>query len=241
MLQTSLDRGSLGESRVSALLRHLDRQWYRVLDNLFLRHKITGKTAQIDHIVVSIYGVFVIETKNSSGLVIGDSLDDSWVQWKDGHWVELYSPAYQNYGHVQTVKSLLWEEVPVYSIVCFTADTELVVDAKSLQVVTLDTLLDTIYSYKEMRLMLGQVDMIVDILQENALRGEEVLWEHRRRVYEAKLRYLDRRSSVVCPKCGRPAVRRPWDTKPRFCRDFPNCSLVLPAKMPSEEGVEDYA
>ncbi len=43
-------------------MRWLDPPKYKAINVLML--KTEGKTSQIDHVVVSNYGVFVIETKN---------------------------------------------------------------------------------------------------------------------------------------------------------------------------------
>lgn len=49
----------------NALTSILDEQEYRVLKDLIL--PVAGGTGQIDHLVLSRFGVFVIETKNMSG------------------------------------------------------------------------------------------------------------------------------------------------------------------------------
>ncbi|WP_318011012.1 nuclease-related domain-containing protein [Clostridium sp. FP1] len=37
-----------------------------------------NKTTQIDHVIVSNYGIFVIETKNYKGWIIGNEFDENW-------------------------------------------------------------------------------------------------------------------------------------------------------------------
>ena len=52
-------KGKIGEEKVATLLRLLPKE-YVVLNNVIISN---GKsTAQIDHVVVSPYGIFVIET-----------------------------------------------------------------------------------------------------------------------------------------------------------------------------------
>ena len=41
----------------------------------------SSKTTQIDHIVVSIYRIFVLETKNYTGLVYGTDYSKSWTHF----------------------------------------------------------------------------------------------------------------------------------------------------------------
>ena len=55
-------KGYVGEKLVSKRLSKLNKRKYKVINNLLL--KTSKGTTQIDHIVISQYGLFVIETKN---------------------------------------------------------------------------------------------------------------------------------------------------------------------------------
>ena len=56
-------KGKLGEQFVAVFLSRLDKEKYLVLNDVLLPLE-EGKTSQIDHVIVSAYGIFVIETKN---------------------------------------------------------------------------------------------------------------------------------------------------------------------------------
>ena len=56
-------KGYLGEKAVVAALSGLPEGQYKILNDVMLQTE--HGTTQIDHIVVSVYGIFVIETKNS--------------------------------------------------------------------------------------------------------------------------------------------------------------------------------
>lgn len=71
-------KGYFGEKSVSFFLTGLDETKYKILNNIML--KVGNKTTQIDHVVVSNYGIFVIETKNYKGWIIGDEYDEYWKQ-----------------------------------------------------------------------------------------------------------------------------------------------------------------
>lgn len=217
----AIDRGLTGEVHVSYILRRLDHEYYRVFNNILIRNKNTGRTAQIDHIIVSIFGVFVIETKNYTGVVSGDRYDYTWLQETETTHQELYNPIRQNYGHVKALESLLWEGVPIESIVCFldTADV-LVEDKKLIRAYDLEEILK---SRKYMLLMLGQVDEICNILKEEILEGEKERLEHGKIVAQAKKLGKTLGVNVFCPKCLRPAIIRHQDKVARFCSDFPKC------------------
>ena len=63
ILKSSWLKGVVGEIIVNLLAKwSLDKKKYHLLKNVTLP-TIDG-TTQIDHIIVSIYGVFVVETKN---------------------------------------------------------------------------------------------------------------------------------------------------------------------------------
>jgi hypothetical protein len=88
--------GAAGERRVNATLsRNLDAQDYILLENLTL--PTTQGTTQIDHIVLSRFGIFVVETKNMSGWIFGGESQARWTQVMRGHKAQFQNPLHQNY------------------------------------------------------------------------------------------------------------------------------------------------
>ena len=112
-------KGLLGERKVAGILKKLPERNYRVINNVLLRRK-QGNTVQIDHIVVSVYGVFVIETKNFSGLIIGNDFYEQWIQYMYRRKYMFFSPTRQNYGHIKALEELLGLPVDKFiSVVVF--------------------------------------------------------------------------------------------------------------------------
>ena len=68
-----LCKGWFGEKTVAIILSTLPQKQYQVINNVMLRKK-SGKTTQIDHVVISPYGIFVLETKNYRGYITGSEL-----------------------------------------------------------------------------------------------------------------------------------------------------------------------
>ena len=64
-------QGIIGERSVASFLSALDSKKYLIINDLMIENE--GKTSQIDHVIVSNYGVFVIETKNYDGWILGNS------------------------------------------------------------------------------------------------------------------------------------------------------------------------
>ena len=71
-------KGAMGEKRVAHILKKLPEDRYKVINNLLIQNN--GYTTQIDHIVVSVYGIFVIETKTYQGWIYGGENSDYWTQ-----------------------------------------------------------------------------------------------------------------------------------------------------------------
>lgn len=124
--------GEAGEQAVSSILRRgLDEHHYKVLDNIMLKTN-RGITTQIDHIVVSQYGVFVIETKNISGWVFASERGRQWTQtlpaWDGFGSAEKFhfqNPLRQNYLHTMTLAYQF--RIPkrhIFSLVAFPPDTK---------------------------------------------------------------------------------------------------------------------
>jgi hypothetical protein len=64
-------------------------------------------SAEIDHLIVSKYGLFVIELKDYSGWIFGDKADAKWtaVHFKKKFWFQ--NPLRQNFSHVMALQELL--------------------------------------------------------------------------------------------------------------------------------------
>lgn len=93
--------GDQGELKLSSILKSLP-DCYHVLDDVLLQTK-KGST-QLDHIVVSPFGVFVIETKNHKGMIFGDCQGRVWTQVLNGRGrFKFYSPVLQNEGHIRNL------------------------------------------------------------------------------------------------------------------------------------------
>jgi restriction system protein len=83
-------------------------------------------TTQIDHIYVSIFGIFVVETKHMTGWIFGREHDPQWTQQIFRHRVKFQNPLRQNVRHMKALESLL--QLPprcFHSVVVFSSHAEL--------------------------------------------------------------------------------------------------------------------
>lgn len=115
-------KGWVGESLVSrkASLK-LPPEQYHAFDNVTLPDG-TG-TTQIDHIYVSRFGVFVVETKNMAGWIFGAENQAQWTQTIYKRKSRFQNPIRQNYKHIKTLEALL--QIPIstlHTVIVFTGD-----------------------------------------------------------------------------------------------------------------------
>ena len=106
-------RGNTGESKVDRCLRKFKGPGFAQTKDIMLPTR--GKTSQIDNLLVSRYGVFVIEVKNYSGIINGRERSSNWVQVFPGSSQksrEFYNPIWQNEGHIRALKELLGRSFP---------------------------------------------------------------------------------------------------------------------------------
>ncbi|MCJ8350442.1 NERD domain-containing protein [Moritella sp.] len=124
LLRSPTIKGLIGEWYVNKkLVSALDNQQYKLFKNVTLP---TGDgTTQIDHILLSPFGLFVIETKNMQGWIFGSERQAKWTQQIYKHKTSFQNPLRQNYKHTETLRELLsLPKEAVHSVVIFTARAE---------------------------------------------------------------------------------------------------------------------
>jgi predicted RNA-binding Zn-ribbon protein involved in translation (DUF1610 family) len=114
-----LIKGKTGEGVVNLAAKlRLDPNMYHLIKDVTIPSK-TG-TTQIDHVIVSKFGLFVIETKNYKGWIFADAKDAKWMQvnFKQKH--RFQNPLRQNYAHICALSDLLGlPKDKIHGVVCF--------------------------------------------------------------------------------------------------------------------------
>ena len=119
-LGSARQKGMRGEKRVFNILSKSLPDGFIVLNDIYLPSS-DGTTTQIDHIVVSQYGVFVVETKNYSGWIFANARDDEWTQVIYHRKSRFQNPLRQNYRHICALAECLGISKDYFhSVVAFT-------------------------------------------------------------------------------------------------------------------------
>lgn len=220
ILKSRRFKGKFGEFKVNRILRkRMGGEQYRLIPDVTL--PMEDGTTQVDHILVSVFGVFVIETKNMGGGIFGEHGEERWTQkfpWKKG--IPFQNPRRQNYKHVHAVRTLCnLEASQVHSVVVFVGSCRLKIKSGMPDVVYGRDLIGRIKSYTEEVLSLSEVGGVIDKINDVRLsRSMKTDRRHRKHVKDivrnkqAKAGNVGRKSGAdsipLCPKCGSAMVKR---------------------------------
>lgn len=257
-------RGWLGEKRVRSLLNELDDSLYIVENNLLLQ--ADTKTVQIDHVVISNYGIFVIETKNYVGWVAGKDFDKTWTHINRARFkTKMINPVKQNWGHIQTLKGALssFPNINFISVVVFNEGVKLKVNSKT-DVIHIDELLQTVQKYNEDNISNEERETVACQLKKlnmnsfvnrkkhiRNLKAEQAIREtsNTETTIEQKAPTEDppTNNPILCPKCGVPMVRRTATRGTHAgqefygCPNYPRCREILPVSQNDSEAKAENA
>lgn len=122
-------RASAFQNRGEALLSRVTRANFGPPDYHLMNHvtlQLKDGTTQVDHILVSRFGVFVIETKDYKGWIFANPKQSTWTQVLFKRKFKFQNPIFQNIRHVRAVQDLLDFLPPgaVKSVVVFTGEAE---------------------------------------------------------------------------------------------------------------------
>jgi len=113
-------KADAGERLVAKRLQDLEPNSYHVFHDLYLPYRDGPGTTQLDHVVISKFGVFVIETKYLEGWVFGDAGRTQWTQSAFGSNRQFPNPLHRNQLHVAALKKFLGlSEWSFHSLVFF--------------------------------------------------------------------------------------------------------------------------
>ena len=220
-------KGWIGEVKTQLSQKvFLDSKVYTTFTNFIIKDE-SGST-QIDHITVSKYGIFVVETKNWTGLIYGNERAKKWTQNIYGNKKQFQNPLHQNYRHKMSLsKYLNIEEEKIHSIVMVWGDCKFKTKMPA-NVIRGGIQGDTDYikgkGFSEVVFTDEEVTNICDILKSG--KAEMNLLSNLRHVHSLKQQH---KSDNICPKCRGHLVERNGRQGPFIgCENFPTCRYTRP-------------
>jgi hypothetical protein len=226
-------KGIAGEAIVNLVTRfRLNRRDYHLIRDVTLQDG--NGTTQIDHLIVSRYGVFVVETKNMKGWIYGGEHEPRWTQKIYRHTHTFQNPLRQNQKHVKTLAALLGLDTgKLFSVVVFTGDAKFKTPMPT-NVTCVLGYASYIKSKQRPILSEEEVQEIIDRVESNRFdRSPAAARLHRENLLAARL--TQDSIGVLCPQCGSPMVQRTARKGSRAGERFWGCS-----RLPKCRGVRAH-
>lgn len=230
IFKTAWFKGLSGEFIVNVFAKwKLNKDVYHLIKNVTLPSE--DGTTQIDHIIVSVYGVFVVETKNLKGWIFGNPGQRTWTQQIYKHKNTFQNPLHQNYKHKKTLQSLLGlDDHQIHSVIVFIGDSQFKTPMPD-NVTYGMGYIRYVQSRTEPVLSSKQVIEITQAIEVGRLAG--TFKNHREHVKHVQRIVAGKESQQRCPKCGSEMVLREAkkgeNKGKRFwgCSSFPQCRSVV--------------
>lgn len=201
------NNGKQGEALVSQKLKkHFSRHSYYLLDNVTLPTK-DGGTTQIDHILVSKYGVFVIETKDYSGWIFGSKHGRKWTQSFPKKKYKFQNPIHQNNKHINELSMLfeIFDKKVFKSIIVFTNKSKF--KSKEIKnVISVDKLTDYIKSFQEKELSQNKLYYIVGKIEVRRFRVSEITDDLHKFYLHEKFNKVNKAATNAAPQLEKTVV-----------------------------------
>ena len=211
--------GWAGEHWTKKALKELPKSKYIILNDICIM--VSGIYHQIDHIVVSAYGIFVIETKQYNGFITGEEYDKYWIRHVGKKKYYYLNPIRQNYGHIKGLAELLhMSESKIHNIVCIPSRAELRIKHKG----------ELVRNYNVASKILDYQDIVIENVTDivNIINRYNITDSKTRKMYIGliKNKNADKNSSK-CPKCGGDLIRRNGKYGSFYgCSNYPKCKYI---------------
>ena len=213
---------------MNRLLSKLPESDYKLIKDVTL--PTSDGTTQVDHIVVSKYGIFVVETKNMKGWIFGSARQKQWTQKIYRHSSKFQNPLHQNYKHIKALETLLGcSEEHLHSVIVFIGDSTFKTEMPP-NVTYARGSIRYIQQFNEVVFSDKDYARLTESINQIKLKREVITdLKHRKHVKEV---VTSKASSNQCPRCGSETVLR--ETKrgenigKQFwgCSTFPKCRAV---------------
>jgi hypothetical protein len=220
-------RGWFGEKKTTFnMWLSLDKEVYRRFHNLIIPSK--NGTTQIDHLLVSPYGLFIVETKNKKGWIFGSGDQPKWTQSIYGKKYSFQNPLRQTFRQKKVLSEYLGlDESNIHTVVFFVGDCKF--KTRLPENVLNARLGKYIKQFKNPIISPLEIDRIVVQLERHSLESSLTNKDHIRSLQERH------NSTTVCPKCGSNLVERTARKGPKAgskffgCENYPRCRFTRTA------------
>lgn len=220
-------KGIRGEKTVSRILNRIANKYDGYVINDVIIPGNNEATSQIDHILFSRRGIFVVETKNYSGRLYGSGSQKQWTQvLAYGHTKnKMYNPIMQNQTHIFNLQKIIGREIDMFSCV-------VILGAN----ISYLTNVDEVYTAFELKRMLKREAKNYKYDQNAIYNAHEKILEYKENPIATEKEHIQNikktQSDIehnICPRCGGKLILRAnVKTGSKFygCEHYPDCKFT---------------
>ncbi|MDR2822006.1 MAG: NERD domain-containing protein [Acholeplasmatales bacterium] len=214
--ETPTYKGVSGEKSVAITLSKYKKSKYHLINDLMI--EFDGKNSQIDHVLITNYGVFVIETKNYSGIIFGEENQREWLQVLYSEKNNFYNPLKQNKTHIYALSHYLNKYNCFFSFIVFIDSNIDNIDISN--VCNLEDLMSNIYKIDDVILTDKEIEEIYDRLINLKIYPSTTTEEHINEIHKMQ----EDIDNNICPRCKGTLVLRKGKYGEFYgCSNYPNC------------------
>ncbi len=217
--------GAAGERQVNALLsRKFTEPDYILIEDLTLP---SGHgTTQVDHIILSRFGIFIVETKNMSGWIFGNENQVRWTQVLHRHKSQFQNPLRQNYHHLKVVQNLLGVRLDqMENLVAFVGSAVPKTDMPPNVFWSKGALSNYLAAQKTVRFTEKEIRRFAQKLRSSALNANAET--RRSHIHYIQQKVVQKQNDLTkCPRCGSQMIQRTNRKSGNTfygCSRYPNC------------------
>lgn len=220
----NLFRGWIGEIKTTFYLwLSLRNKPYRRFHNVILPSK--NGTTQIDHLIISVFGLFIVETKHKKGWIFGSEKDPNWTQLIYGKKYTFQNPLRQAFRQKKILSEFLnVDESNIHIVIYFAGDCKF-------KTVLPDNVINSgvgsfIKRFGNQILSNEEVNQTIRAIDKHLA---DTPFSNRDHIKSLRERHS---SNAICPKCSSKLIERSVKygsnagTKFLGCENYPRCRFT---------------
>lgn len=220
----NLFRGWIGEKRTAFYLwLSLGNKSYRKFHNIIFPSN--NGTTQVDHLIISIYGLFIVETKNKKGWIFGSEQQTNWTQLIYGKKYSFQNPLRQVFRQKKILSEFLnLNESSIHTVVYFVGDCKF---KTTLPDNVINSGVDRfIKRFRNQILSTEDVNQVIKAIEKHL---SESSLSNRAHIRSLRKRHS---SNTICPRCGLRLIEKTAKQGPNAgtkflgCENYPKCRFT---------------
>lgn len=210
-------KSEIAEYKLEVELAYLPQSFRRV-SNILLNTR--SGFVQIDHLLISPYGIFLVEVNNMAGLIVGEDTDQKWYQMITWRVKTFPNPLLENQTRIEGLREQagLDEHIPIFSYVTFNRRSNLKVFL-GFVFYDIDLLASIMKLTQTQRVVLSDEEVlrIQEIIEALNVTDQGIRNEYSARLRRVRMQHRPKFGDIRCSICQKAVTER----IARYCLNRP--------------------